>query len=60
MSFEVRFSRRAIETFDAVVIQLNQRWGNKFVSKFKAKVSNSLDIIAESPFIYPIAQKNTN
>ena len=59
MSFEIKFSPKAIKTFDAVVIQLSQRWGDKFVNKFKNKVSKSLDIIADAPFLYPIAPENT-
>ena len=44
MSFDVKFSIKAEETFEAVVIQLGQRWGEKFVDKFKKKLSDSLDI----------------
>jgi plasmid stabilization system protein ParE len=58
MSFEVKFSVTAEETFEAVVTQLSQRWGEKFVDKFKKKVFDSLDIISTSPFIYPVAKEN--
>ena len=58
MSFDVKFSVKAEETFEAVVIQLGQRWGEKFVDKFKKKLSDSLDIISVTPFIYPVAKEN--
>ncbi len=58
MSFEIRFSPKAIITFDEIITQLNQRWGDKFVKKFKDKVSYSLDNIIETPFLYPIAPEN--
>jgi plasmid stabilization system protein ParE len=58
MIFEIKFSPKAIITFEEIVTQLNQRWGNKFVNNFKNKVSKSLDIIAETPFLYPMAPEN--
>ena len=59
MSFEIRFSPQAEETFEAVIIQLEQRWGDKYVSDFKNKVYKSLDIIVTNPFIYPVAPENS-
>ncbi|WP_179413376.1 type II toxin-antitoxin system RelE/ParE family toxin [Mucilaginibacter sp. E4BP6] len=58
MSFEVKFSVKAEETFEAVVDQLEQRWDEKFVNKFNKKVLDCLDIISTTPFIYPIAKEN--
>jgi len=42
MSFEIRLTREAEETYDAVVTQLRQRWGDRFVNKFEAKVLKCL------------------
>ena len=58
MSLEVKFSPRAEKTFEDIVIQLRNQWGEKFVNKFKDKVSRSLEIISLTPFIYPIAKEN--
>jgi len=58
MPFIVKFSPQAEDTFEAIVVQLEQRWGNKIVRDFKDKVSKALDIIAEAPLIYPIAEEN--
>ena len=60
MSFKIQFSFQAEETFDAVVIQLQSRWGDKYVADFKSKVDKSLNIIAETPLIYAIAPENSN
>ncbi len=58
MPFDVRFSPRAEYTFDAIANQLEARLGNKTVESFKHKVNKALYIIAETPFIYPIAEEN--
>jgi len=59
MSFEVKFTPEAEETYDALAAQLRQRWGNKFVEKFENRVSKCLDIISVTPDIYPVAENNT-
>ncbi len=59
MNFEIRFTPEAEETFDNLVIQLRQRWGDNFVIKFEARVLKSLRAIADTPYIYPVADENT-
>lgn len=59
MNFEIKFTPEAEETYDAVVEQLRQRWGDRFVKKFEVKVSKCLDTITKAPFLYPIAEENT-
>jgi plasmid stabilization system protein ParE len=59
MSFDIRFTPEAEETFDAVVSQLRGRWGDRFVTKFEDKVSKSFEIISETPYIYPVFEENT-
>ncbi|HEY4194997.1 MAG TPA: hypothetical protein VGM63_05650 [Mucilaginibacter sp.] len=59
MSFEIRFTPEAEETYESLVMQLRQKWGEKFVNKFEVKVSRSLDTISTEPFIYPVAEENT-
>jgi len=36
MNLPVKFSVRAGETYDAIIAQLNARWGRKFVERFEA------------------------
>jgi plasmid stabilization system protein ParE len=59
MSFNVRFSPKAEETYSALVSQLHQRWGDKFVVKFENKIRKSINTISTSPYIYPIAEETT-
>lgn len=58
MSFEIKFSPKAQSTFDDLVTQLEQRWGTKFVNKFKDKLSKALDLISETPDIYHLTRKS--
>jgi plasmid stabilization system protein ParE len=59
MSFEVKFTPEAEETYDALTAQLRHRWGDKFVLKFENRVSKCLDLISATPDIYPIAEIDT-
>ncbi|MDB4918193.1 type II toxin-antitoxin system RelE/ParE family toxin [Mucilaginibacter sp.] len=59
MNFELRFTTEAEETFDALVIQLQQKWGDHFVAKFETRVLKALKTITITPFLYPVAEENT-
>lgn len=37
MSLEIRFTVEAEETYHALISQLRERWGDKFVIKFENK-----------------------
>jgi hypothetical protein len=52
MNFEIKFTPEAEETYEAVISQLRQRWGDKFVTTFEARVLKSLRTISKSPYIY--------
>jgi len=41
MSFAIKFTIEAVETYDLIVGQLRARWGDKFVIKFEDKVSKN-------------------
>lgn len=59
MSFEIKFSPIAEETFDAVVAQLRQRWGDKFVVRFEDRLLKSLHTISITPDIFPVVNDKT-
>ncbi len=59
MNVELRFTLEAEETFDALVNQLQEKWGDRFVVKFETKVLKALKTIANTPFLYPVAEENT-
>jgi hypothetical protein len=33
-----------------------ERWGDKFVVKFEDKISKTFELIAQTPFAYPISK----
>lgn len=54
MNFRIKFSVEAEETYDAVVAQLRQRWGDEFIDKFENKLLKSLNLIMTEPSVYPV------
>jgi plasmid stabilization system protein ParE len=59
MSFEIRFIPTAEKTYKTLVNQLQQRWGDRFVTKLDNKIEQSLNIISASPYIYQVADEST-
>ena len=59
MNFEIRFTPEAEDTFDAIITQLQKRWGYPFVSKFETKILKSLKTIASTLYLYPVADEKT-
>jgi len=57
--YEIRFTAEAEETYHAISIQLQRRWGNRFVVKLEAKISKCINTITTTPFLYPVAEENT-
>jgi len=55
MNLPVGFSVQAGETYDAIIEQLNARWGSKFVNQFEQKVTKTIVLISASPTLYPLA-----
>jgi hypothetical protein len=56
MNYSIKFIPEAEETFNELLIQLKERWGNPFVLKFQNRVSKCLDLILQNPYIYPLAE----
>ncbi|HEY8929755.1 MAG TPA: hypothetical protein VIM55_11220 [Mucilaginibacter sp.] len=57
MSLKIRFTPEAGETFDALVFQLKQRWGDSFVLKLETKILKSLETISNAPYLYPVIEE---
>jgi len=60
MSFVLKFTPEAEETYDSLVAQLKHTWGARYVVRFEIKVLKSLKMIADSPYLYPVIEDNTN
>jgi len=59
MSYTLRFTPEAEDTYDALSLQLQQRWGIHFVQKFEDRVSKALTTLSITPFLYPVIVKET-
>lgn len=59
MSFTIKFTSEAEETYNSLISQLRQRWGERFVIKFEDKVSDTLEMILTSPYLFPVAYEQT-
>jgi hypothetical protein len=59
MNFEIKFTPEAEETYVTVMEQLRQRWGDKFVLKLASRISKCLDVLASTPYLYPIIDETT-
>jgi len=58
MIFEIIFSLKAEETYEAVVTQLRERWGDRFVKKFEAKLDVCFKNLTATPYMYPTGEEN--
>ena len=52
MIFEVVFTKKANETFDAIRSQILERWDEKVVAEFEHRTLKVIDIISRYPFVY--------
>ncbi len=59
MNFEIKFIPEAEETFDALISQLRQRWGDKYVFRLEERILKTLETISINPYLYPIAEEST-
>lgn len=59
MSLDIRFTPEAEDTYDSIATQLRQRWGERFIIRFEAKVTKSLNTIASYPELYPVINEAT-
>lgn len=57
MGLPIRFSFESEETFKVIIQQLQERWGEAFVIKLKAKVIKNLKSISKNPYLYAIADE---
>jgi plasmid stabilization system protein ParE len=57
MSYEVRFGPESVITFDAIVQQLLERWGEKTVFQFEAKVTKCIKKLSSNPYLFASANR---
>jgi len=52
MIFEIVFTKKANETFDAIRSQILSKWGESSVIKFEQRTLKVLEMIAKYPLVY--------
>jgi plasmid stabilization system protein ParE len=60
MIYNVIFSLNAIDTFDAIKSQIEQRFGAKTVLEFEERTLKVLEVISLSPDIFQSIQQSPN
>jgi plasmid stabilization system protein ParE len=56
MSFELKFTPEAEETYKAVILQLRSQWSDAFALKFEIKVLKCLNLISSTPYLYSVVE----
>ncbi|MHA4737426.1 type II toxin-antitoxin system RelE/ParE family toxin [Dyadobacter sp. MSC1_007] len=60
MVYEVILAKTAVETFDAIYDQIEQRFGTATAKKFELTVVNTLESISLRPYIFKATRENEN
>lgn len=50
--FEIVFTKRANETFDAICLQLRERWDDRIVAEFEERPLRVINVISKHPYTY--------
>jgi hypothetical protein len=59
MVYNVIFTDEADDTFDSIGKQIEQRWNQKELFKFRTRVYSILELISRSPFIFQEVAKDS-
>jgi len=60
MIYSIIYSQRAIETYDAITEQIDNRWGSKYVDDFERRTIKVIESIQVSPFIFQAIEAKPN
>lgn len=60
MQFEVAFTNKADDTFDAIGNQILKRWGERELLNFRRRVYDVVEVISRSPLIFRSISNNEN
>jgi plasmid stabilization system protein ParE len=60
MIYTIVFSSTAIESFDAIKSQIEERFGNKTVLEFEERILKVLEVISSSPEVFQRIQQSPN
>jgi len=52
VSLPIDLSERAVESFDAICAQINERFGEKYERRFEKNTIKTLELISQNPYLY--------
>lgn len=56
--YKLYFAREAKESYEALLAQVKERWGQKTVTKFQKDTRRVLNIALKNPFAFPNIKEN--
>ena len=56
MDYKIFWSDESLENLDNILSYLEEEWTSKEIEKFKSKLGKQIQLIAESPKIFPVSQ----
>jgi len=60
VSLPIDLSERAVETFDAICAQINERFGEKHERRFEKSTIKVLELIGQNPYLYQATRFDPN
>jgi len=60
VSLPIDLSERAVETFDAICAQINERFGEKYEQRFEKSTIKVLELISQNPYLYQATKFDPN
>jgi plasmid stabilization system protein ParE len=60
MIYFLKYSPRALETFEEIARQVSNRWGDKYADEFRKRTVKVIEGIRISPFIFQAIDSDIN
>lgn len=60
MDYNLRWSEEALANLDEIIQDIERKWTEKEVERFKRKLSHLLELIQKAPFIFPVSHRYPN
>ena len=60
MTYSLKYSPLALDTFNEIAEQVNSRWGKKYADEFRQRTIKVIETINKAPFIFQSTAFNIN
>ncbi len=55
MDYKIFWTEEAIRNLDEIIEYLQNKWTQREVDNFKAKLSKQIDLIHQNPYLFPVS-----